>query len=80
MDFKRAVCVVALILRRKKRKRHQKFRKHWVHPLTSRRFKEGFFNKKYEDLRKHPEKFFNYHRMSVASFDKLLHIVHPHIT
>ncbi|XP_037869966.2 uncharacterized protein LOC119629131 [Bombyx mori] len=80
MDFKRAVCIVALVLRNRKKRRQRKFRKYWIHPLTSRRFEKGFFQKKYNILREHPEKFFNYFRMSVASFDKILHNVRPYIT
>jgi hypothetical protein len=41
---------------------------------------KGQFHKIYENLRAHPNKFFNYYRMSVNSFDELLKLVGPSIT
>jgi hypothetical protein len=71
MDFTETACVCALLLiiwkdRRKKR--------HWVHPIVSKRLLIGQFYKLYEDLRNCRGKFFTYFRMSIESFDKLLEI------
>jgi hypothetical protein len=69
MDFTETACVCALLLRVRKDPRKKR---HWVHPLVSKRLLNGQFYKLYEDLRKCRGKFFNYFRMSVEGFDKLL--------
>lgn len=75
MDFVETACVCALVLRRKK-----KYRKYWVHPLISARLVNGQFYKLFENLKKYPNKFFNYFRMSESSFENLLALVGPRIT
>jgi len=50
-------------------------RRYWVHPLIRNRENSGKFLTLYNDLRKYPEKFFDYYRMSINSFDELLKIV-----
>jgi hypothetical protein len=77
MDLEEVACICALELRRRRKRRKQKF---WVHPITSQRLMKGFFYTLYEDLRRHPKKFFNYYRMSVNSFDELLLLLRPTIT
>jgi len=47
-------------------------RRYWVHPLKCDREKNNNFSKFYENIRKHPENFVEYYRMSVKSFDELL--------
>jgi hypothetical protein len=67
--------VCALLLRfRKKRKRE-----YWVHPIYSERLLKGKFYTLYHELRQYSSNFFNYCRMSVDSFDELLHLLKPHI-
>lgn len=78
MDIYELAAVCALELRRKKKLRKKKL--YWVHPITSQRLVKGQFYKLYSDLRAHPDKFFNYYRMSVNSFDELLNLIRPHIT
>ncbi|CAH1964555.1 unnamed protein product, partial [Acanthoscelides obtectus] len=46
-------------------------RLHWVHPINERREETGLFHTLFEDLRNDEKKFFNYFRMSMASFDEL---------
>lgn len=41
---------------------------------------KGEFHKIYEDLRTYPEKFFNYCRMNIRTFDELLYLIAPSIT
>ena len=77
MDFTETACYYALLLRIRK-VRHKK--RHWVHPVVSRRFLNGQCYKLNEDLRNCRGKFFIYFRMSIESFDKLLVIVGPRIT
>ncbi|KAL4121053.1 hypothetical protein QTP88_013637 [Uroleucon formosanum] len=49
----------------------KKNRRYWVHPFTDSRLLRGHFSTSFEDLRNNPEKFYNYFRMSVKSFDEL---------
>nr|CAH7767442.1 unnamed protein product [Callosobruchus chinensis] len=48
--------------------------------MTAQRSSKGQFKKLHDDLRAHPEIFFKYYRMSVASFDGLLQLILPYIT
>ncbi|CAH1979840.1 unnamed protein product [Acanthoscelides obtectus] len=67
-------------MRRRKMKKEKKKKKVWVHPFISDRNRSGIFFKLYDDLRKYPEKFFNYTRMSIASFDELLNLCRNDLT
>jgi hypothetical protein len=51
-----------------------------VHPLLSDRSTKGLFNLFYNDLRKYEDKFFNYLRMSIKSFDELLELLQQDLT
>jgi hypothetical protein len=77
MDFTETACVCALLLRIQKGRRKKR---HWVHPVVSKRLLIGQFYKLYEDLRNCRGKFLNYFRMSKESFDNLLVLVGPRIT
>jgi len=77
MDFTETVCVCALLLRIRKDRRKKR---HWVHPIVSKKLLIGEFYKLYEDLRNCWGKFFSYFRMSTESFDKLLVLTGPRIT
>jgi len=55
-------------------------RRYWVHPLNSDREKNNIFSKFYGNICKHPEKFFEYNRMSIKSFDELLAKLRQHLT
>lgn len=55
-------------------------RRYWVHPLNVEREKTGHFKDFFENIRRYPQKFFEYYRMSISSFDELLEILRPHIT
>jgi hypothetical protein len=54
-----------------KRKRQQKNCVFWVHHINARREEVGLFYTLFNDLRNDENKFFNYFRMSCASFDVL---------
>ncbi|XP_041424219.1 uncharacterized protein LOC108719648 [Xenopus laevis] len=56
-----------------------KKRRQWVQPMCYQRFSKGQFHLLYGKLRKNPEKFFAYIRMSISTFDELLKLVHPHL-
>ncbi|XP_063634897.1 putative nuclease HARBI1, partial [Cydia splendana] len=62
------------------RRRKMKLKSFWVHPLNDNRYLKGQFVSLYEDLRMYPDKFFNYFRMSINTFDELLALVSPRIT
>ncbi|XP_016662197.1 uncharacterized protein LOC107884489 [Acyrthosiphon pisum] len=55
-------------------------RKYWVHPINSDREESNKFNIFYENIRCYSEKFFEYYRMSISSFDELLEKIRPFIT
>ncbi|XP_056405644.1 uncharacterized protein LOC130297319 [Hyla sarda] len=47
-------------------------RRDWIHPITAARMTHGVHSTLYAELHQHPEKFANYLRMSVETFDNLL--------
>ncbi|XP_001951483.2 putative nuclease HARBI1 [Acyrthosiphon pisum] len=57
---------------KKRKNRKLKKRRMWVHPLLAQRILKGSFSTMYGDLRDNENKFFNYFRMSIKSFDELL--------
>lgn len=75
ISFKMEVEEIAAVLfyvRRRRKKRSEKKKRMWSHPFVGSRLLSGVFNRLYDDLRKYPNKFFNYVRMSISSFDELL--------
>ena len=46
-------------------------RRYWIHPFTDSRLTKGRFSTSFADLRENPDKFMNYFRMTVQSFDEL---------
>ncbi|CAG5006499.1 unnamed protein product [Parnassius apollo] len=54
-------------------------RKHWVHPLYKKRLSIGQFHTLYPELRKHPEKFYDYFNMTSHTFDELLKSITQYI-
>ena len=63
--------IIALWLIHRRRKWRKRNRLLWVHPINQRREEVGIFHTIFEGLRDAENKFFNYFRMSVASFDEL---------
>jgi len=55
-------------------------RRYWVYLLSTDREKKGQFTTFLENIRQYPDKFFEYYRMSISSFDELLKTLQPHIT
>ncbi|XP_069815805.1 uncharacterized protein [Dendropsophus ebraccatus] len=55
----------------------RKRRRYWVHPIVSARPERGQFYQLYTDLRRYPDKFQNYCRMTIATFDRLLADLRP---
>uniref|UniRef100_A0A803K7W3 DDE Tnp4 domain-containing protein n=1 Tax=Xenopus tropicalis TaxID=8364 RepID=A0A803K7W3_XENTR len=73
----KTICVCQHLIYRGGRAASRKF---WVHPLTALHVPKGNFSVLYHELRRHPEKFSNYLRMSIATYDALLHLVGPCVT
>ena len=76
MDFVEAACVSALVVRHR-RKTYPKF---WVNPLVRKRQQLGHFHRLHKELRRHPNKFFDFYLMSISSLDVLLSLVGDSIT
>lgn len=73
MELERAVVLWLAYRRWKKRKRAER-RRFRIHPILRDRMTHSMFITLYPNLRQHKEKFFNYFRMSIESFDELLNI------
>jgi hypothetical protein len=63
------VVLYAAYLHFVKRKRKRRWS---VHPINSARYTDGAYRNLYGLLREHDDKFFNYLRMSISSFDELV--------
>ena len=75
MELEEIAASIFLYTYIKSRKQRKKKRRFWVHPLLQDRSSKGIFCLLFNDLRKHEEKFFNFTRMSIASFDEpVLHL------
>ncbi|XP_050351879.1 uncharacterized protein LOC126774408 [Nymphalis io] len=67
--------LLLLLLRHRRRQRKRKTRSVWVEEILMYREQEGDFYTLYPRLRRSEKKFFNYFRMSIASFDELTSIL-----
>lgn len=52
----------------------------WVHPIVNDRLSKGHFYTLFAEVREDNEKFFNFTRMPMASFDELLGYIKEKIT
>jgi len=55
-------------------------REFWIHPFHLVREQSNRFFTFYREIRKYPNKFFEYCRMSISSYEKLLDKLRPHRT
>jgi hypothetical protein len=67
MDRNSIIALFLLYCRRKRRRNGL----HWVHPIIQKREEFGAFYTLFGALRDGANKFFNYFRMSVSSFDEM---------
>lgn len=74
MDVIDALCLWA-VHRMMRKRRQERERKFWVHPILKTRLSSSYYITLYPRLRDHDENFFNYFRMSIKSFDDLLDTV-----
>ncbi|CAJ0931340.1 unnamed protein product, partial [Ranitomeya imitator] len=65
---------------RQRRQRRRAQKRMWVHPLVAERTEKGHFYVLYNDLRRYPDKFLSFCRLSILAFDRLLTILAPHLT
>ena len=65
----RSQAAAALLLYHRRKKYNQKY---WVHPINQTRKDFGEFHTLYKDLRKYPDRFYTYYRMSTEQFDAIL--------
>jgi hypothetical protein len=77
MGVEEAVCLWALYRRMKRRR--QRYRKYWVHPILRNILTTSLYVALYPNLRNYGPKFFNYFRMSIKSFDNLLELIKEEI-
>jgi hypothetical protein len=68
--------ITALLVLKENRKRS---RKYWIHPINYNRLNMNQFHLLHGKLREHPEKFFNFYRISIKSFDKVISLVGDHL-
>lgn len=68
-----------LVVKYLKNKKKCSNRKWWVHPINSERHLRGHFYTLYARLKADEDKFFNYFRMSIKSFDELLYSIREYI-
>ncbi|KAM4026934.1 uncharacterized protein ACNLHF_008145 [Anomaloglossus baeobatrachus] len=71
--FQLLLLTVVTLLRR--RREQAKKKKMWIHPLLVARETKGHFRVLYNDLRRFPEKFTLFCRLTIPAFDRLLSIV-----
>ena len=67
MNKRKKATAALLLFRRKKYNR-----RYWVHPINQMCNDLGEFNTLYKDLRKYPDRFYTYYRMSTEQFDTIL--------
>ena len=60
-------------------KKTSRKRRWWTHPTLSHRLSIGNFHTSFNNHRIYPEKFFQYYRMQVTSFDELLGLIGENI-
>lgn len=67
--------MLALLIRIKNKKK----RRWWVRPINFNRTIQGDFLHLFQELKNDETMFFRYTRMNVATFNKLLNLIHPFI-
>lgn len=78
MDSDEEALLLLLLLKRRRRRRRQK-RKFWVHQILELENNMDNSIILFMELRSDEEKFFNYFRMSVSSFDEMNNILRSKI-
>lgn len=80
MDSIQVGCVATvLILQHVVIKKRRAKRRWWSHPILSHRLVTGQFHVMFNTHRMYPDKFYQFYRMSVESFDELLGLIREFI-
>lgn len=69
--------ILVILMRIIKRRMKRTNRRWWMHPINAHRNILGFFYTSFQELKNHPDKFFDYTRMSLEVFNKLLIKIAP---
>ncbi|XP_046406063.1 protein ANTAGONIST OF LIKE HETEROCHROMATIN PROTEIN 1-like [Ischnura elegans] len=84
MEEELEMLLILRLRRRRERRRMRQaiaMRRWWQSPILQRRVEYGFWENLIQEMRnQEPDKFLNFHRMSVIQFDRLLQKVEPHIS
>lgn len=75
MDDEELLAIAFLLSQRKQKLK----RRYWIHPLNTKRIQQSQFYILHPQLRAHPEKFFDYYRMSITSFNGLFNLIQADI-
>lgn len=71
-----SIAILSLLLvRRRRQQRLTRKKKWWIHPIIRERSRTGKLAILHEKLKQHPDKFFDYYRMSINSFHYLLSVI-----
>lgn len=69
---KKKLILISVLYHQNKKRRASRKGKLFMHPITSARMLSGAFITLYSQLREDANKFFNYFRMSMRTFDELI--------
>lgn len=69
---KKTVILISALYHNNQKRRASRKGKLFMHPITSERLLSGAFVTLYSQLREDENKFFNYFRMSISTFDELI--------
>ncbi|GBO31921.1 hypothetical protein AVEN_88751-1, partial [Araneus ventricosus] len=69
--FLKLKCVAAMWLLYRRLRRRRIKSNYWVHAINQKREQIGIFHTLLKELQKHENKFFNFFRMTIPSFNKL---------
>ena len=79
MDTKNRCLLSILVLHRVKKRKSELKRRYWIHPINQNRPLFGEFHQLFQELKADDERFMQYTRMSVNSFEQLLMAIRPAI-
>lgn len=75
--------IIIILNKLKQKKKHKNWinRRWYVRPINQKRLQQGQYNNLFKELKKsqNEDMFFEYTRMSMLHFDKLLGLVSPHL-
>ncbi|KAM4039897.1 uncharacterized protein ACNLHF_017879 [Anomaloglossus baeobatrachus] len=78
--YRNLLLIVLLMLLRRRRRQQAIRKKMWIHPLVMEREEKGHFYVLYRDLRRYPDKFIGFCRLTIEEFDRLLPMLSPCLT